>query len=239
MCVPACDTLVLLPGMMCDARLFAAQTAALEQEFRGRLSIIVPALDTANTMAGLAADILRAAPPVFALGGLSMGGILAMEIMAKAPQRVVRLALMDTNPLAETDAGIQRRNRQIRDVQDGRLRQVMADEMKPLYLAESRKKEEILELCMDMALCLGDAVFVRQSQALRDRPNQTGTLKSVHCPTLILYGTQDRLCPPERHQLMNDLIPRAELVKIEGAGHLPPLEAADETYSHLCNWLTL
>jgi len=88
-----------------------------------------------------------------------------------------------------------------------------------------------------MALTLGEEVFVAQSLALRDRPDQTQSLRAVRCPTLILHGKEDRLCPPERHHLMQDLIPHARLVEVDKAGHLPPLEAPEDTLLHLKKWL--
>lgn len=107
--------LVLLPGMMCDARLFAPQMAALS----GHLPIVTAPIGGRNTMAALAAEVLSYAPPRFALAGLSMGGILAMEILRQAPDRIAGLALMDTNPLAELDAVKARRAPQIAAVRRG------------------------------------------------------------------------------------------------------------------------
>ena len=234
-----CGTVVLLPGMMCDERLFAFQAERLKQEPSGPFHVIIPRLDHAESVQGLAASILAETPSSFALCGLSMGGIVAMEMMAQAPYRIERLALMDTNPLAETAEGTVKRNRQIKDVQAGGLKQMMAEEMKPHYLADSPNKQAHLDLCMDMALKLGKEVFVAQSLALRDRLDQTQTLRAVRCPTLILHGKEDRLCPPERHHLMQDLIPHARLVEVDGAGHLPPIEMPDDVTAHLCRWLNL
>ena len=108
-------------------------------------------------MPDLAAKILQTAPPEFALAGLSMGGIVAMEILRRAPGRVTRLALLDTNPLAETSEVQARRLPQIAKVQSGGLAEVMRDDMKPNYLSDGPRKQEILNLCMDMALTLGPA----------------------------------------------------------------------------------
>lgn len=232
-----CGTVVLLPGMMCDERLFAYQAEGLKQEAKRSLEVIIPRLDSEESIQSLAGKILAETPPSFALCGLSMGGIVAMEIVAQAPQRIECLALLDTNPLAETAEGVIRRNRQIGDVKKGQLRQVMAEEMKPHYLADGPNKQAHLDLCMDMALTLGEEVFVAQSLALRDRPDQTQSLRAVRCPTLILHGKEDRLCPPERHHLMQDLIPHARLVEVDKAGHLPPLEAPEDTCQHLKEWL--
>lgn len=236
-CSPPSGTVVLLPGMMCDARLFAFQADRLRADSHNHLKIHVPALVGAVSVPELARNMLGKLPSSFALCGLSMGGILAMEICAQAPHRVERLALMDTNPLAETKDGAARRNRQVADVRAGKLKQVMAEEMKPHYLADSPNKQTHLDLCMAMAVSLGNKVFIDQSLALRDRPDQTDTLRAVRCPTLILYGKDDRLCPPERHYLMQELIPHARLVEVNGAGHLPPIEAPVATYTHLSDWL--
>jgi pimeloyl-ACP methyl ester carboxylesterase len=127
---------VLLPGMMCDDRLFAFQTEQLRKDSQNAVKLYLPQLVYGSSMPELAQYLLAALPSSFCLCGLSMGGILAMEIVAQAPHRVERLALMDTNPLAETKEGVARRNRQINDVKAGKLRQVIAEEMKPHYLAE-------------------------------------------------------------------------------------------------------
>jgi len=232
-------SLVMLAGMMCDERLFAHQLNHFLQDDDTDIDILIPPMDTASTIERLAQNVLAASPPTFAVCGLSMGGILAMELYRQAPHRITHLALMDTNPLAETEQGVNRRNRQIADVQAGRLVQVMADEMKPLYLASRPDTQPLLKLCMDMAVSLGEKVFIAQSLALRDRRDQTETLKSVSCPTLILHGAEDKLCPPERHQFMHALIGHAELVSIEHAGHLPPLEMPDDVTAHLYQWLGL
>lgn len=217
------SALILLPGMMCDARLFAPQIA----HFSARCDVTVPRLDTGTTMADLAAEILRTAPAQFALGGLSMGGIVAMEIMRQAVDRVTHLALMDTNPYAELDEVKQRRGPQMEKVAAGQLAVVMRDEMKPYYLASGPNKSAVLDLCLDMALDLGPEAFRAQSLALQDRPDYSATLRDVRCPTLLLCGAEDRLCPPERHHAMAEMIPHAQLHIIEGAGHLPTLEQPD------------
>ena len=225
--------LVLLPGMMCDARLFGPQIAALSQ--RGQ--VIVSEISGHDSIVGLAANVLADAPPEFALAGLSMGGIIAMEIMRQSPSRVVKLALMDTNPLAELDAVKARRAPQIAKAQTGQLAHVIRDEMKPNYLTDGPHRAAILDLCMDMALALGADAFIRQSVALRDRPDQSDTLRSVTVRTLILCGRHDALCPVARHELMQELISDASLEIIEDAGHLPTLEQPRKTTAALIRWM--
>jgi len=219
----------LLPGMMCDARLFRHQMELGD--------IVVPAIPPVESMTEIAKLLLQDLPDRFALGGLSMGGIIAMEILAQAPERVAGLALLDTNPLAELDEVKARRVGQMAAARDGRLAQVMRDELKPNYLVDGPQKPEILDLCMAMALDLGAEVFCAQSIALRDRPDQTDTLRGFAGPALVLCGAEDTLCPLSRHELMHELMPQSALVVVEGAGHLPVLEQPDATNAALKAWM--
>jgi pimeloyl-ACP methyl ester carboxylesterase len=224
--------LLLIPGMMCDARMWGGLPAALHPR------AVIHALPTGGeTMADIARTILADAPDRFALAGLSMGGIVAMEMMAQAPYRIARLALLDTNPVAERPEVRARRQPQIERALAGDLAGVMRDEMKPNYLADATDGA-VLDLCMDMALSLGPEVFRRQSLALQGREDRTATLNAFTGPALVLMGAQDRLCPRDRHDLMHRLMPQSRLVVIEGAGHLPPLERPTETLHALKDWLS-
>ncbi len=223
--------LVLIPGMMCDARMWGGFSAGPRH--------MIHALPTEHdTVQALAAAILEAAPERFALAGLSMGGIVAMEIFAQAPERVERLALLDTNPRAETPEARARRAPQIARALAGGLSAVLREDMKPNYLAPSPNKKAILDLCMDMALALGPEVFARQSAALRDRRDQTATLAAFKRPALVLMGEEDSLCPRDRHDEMHALMPQSLFVIVPGAGHLPTLENPEYTATHLMDWLS-
>jgi pimeloyl-ACP methyl ester carboxylesterase len=227
--------LVLLPGMMCDARLYGPQIAALS----GSVPLHLAPISGHDTVEALAADILASAPPRFALAGLSMGGIVAMEVLRQAPERINRLALLDTNPraeLAEVRAG---REPQIAKVRSGGLKEVMRDVLIPNYLADAAGNRDIEALCLTMALDLGAEVFERQSRALQARPDQQDTLKTVTCPTLVLMGAEDRLCPRDRHELMQGLIKGSRLVIVDGAGHLPTLEQPEAVTAALKTWLDI
>lgn len=223
----------MLPGMMCDERLFAPQIKV----FSFDREVQVAALSNYSTISELAANVLKNAPPKFALAGLSMGGIVAMEICAQAPARVEKLALIDTNPKAELEEIKQQREPQIRGAILGDLQKIMRDEMKPKYLADTSNKQDIYKICMEMALSLGADVFVRQSQALRDREDQQETLKGIKVPVLLICGSEDTLCPIEKHQLMHNLIPNSTLKVVMGAGHLPTLEQPEKTTEILQTWL--
>ncbi len=227
------EPLVFLPGMMCDARLFGPQIAALSPEF----SVMVCPVTRGERIEEIASALLDDLPSRFALAGLSMGGIVAMEILRRAPGRVTRLALMDTNPLAETPQIAAAREPQIVKARAGRLLDVMRDEMKPHYLAPGPYRGEILKLVMDMADSLGPETFVRQSRALQRRRDQQATLRKCKVPTLILCGAHDALCPIKRHTFMAELIQGAELLVLDDAGHLPTLEMPDDTTAALRRWM--
>lgn len=223
--------LVLIPGMMCDARMWGGIDRNLG------VPVIHHIPTGADRMSDLASLFLDDAPARFALAGLSMGGILAMEILRQVPDRVTRLALLDTNPRAETAAAQARRGPQIARVLAGQLDDVMRREMKPNYLCPGPNKAAILDLCMDMALALGPQVFAAQSRALRDRQDQQAALAAFKGPSLVLMGAEDRLCPLDRHQLMHHLIPQSRLHIIPNAAHLPPLEQPEATARALRDWL--
>ena len=223
--------LVLIPGMMCDARMWGKLPDALAPR---PVHHALPV--EGESIAAMAAAILSEAPPRFALAGLSMGGIVAMEMLEQAPDRVERLALLDTNPLAERAEVAARRAPQIARALSGDLGGVMRDELKPNYLADAGDTAT-LDLCLAMAEALGPEVFRRQSVALQGRVDRTATLARFGGPALVLMGEQDRLCPRDRHDLMHALMPQSRLVIVQGAGHLPPLETPGPTLAAFKDWL--
>ena len=224
--------LVLIPGMMCDARMWGSLPGALFQ-----CSVVHALPIGADSVKALAANILKDLPTRFALAGLSMGGIVAMEILRQAPERITHLALLDTNPLAEAPDVQARRLSQMERVQAGGLADVMREEMKPNYVGPGPGRAAILDLCMDMAMTLGAEVFISQSRALASRADQRATLAAFKGPALILMGEDDQLCPRPPHDLMHNLISQSRLVIIESAAHLSTLEQPTQTTAALRGWL--
>ena len=225
--------LMLLPGHMCDARLFGPQLAALADR-----SVSVADLTDADSIAGMAQQVLASAPPHFALLGLSMGGIVAFEILRQAPQRVGRLALLDTNPFPESEDRSAGRLELMRIVAAGGLKPVVIEQLKPAYLARSNRDDlPLLSLIANMALELGPLVFDRQSRALLERPDSRLLLANIRMPTLVLCGREDALCPLAVHEMMAATIPGATLVVVDAAGHLPTLERPAAVNAAIHCWL--
>jgi pimeloyl-ACP methyl ester carboxylesterase len=216
--------LLLLPGMMLDRRMYAHQIEALA----GTAHVSVPELTHFDSIGALAADVLESAPNRFALAGLSMGGIVALEIWRQAPERVTHLALLNTTPHPDTSQRREQRKQQLTRVEAGNLRELLIDSMKPLYLAQcNRHNAQLLGSLLDQGIELGAGVFRRQSLALSNRCDSQATLAGVDCPALVLCGREDRLCPPEWHVAMANTLPRADLVILAECGHLSPMEQPD------------
>ena len=225
--------LVMIPGMMCDERIFAPQI----EELVSKRSVHIADISKHDNISDLAADVLSHAPPKFCLVGHSMGGIVAMEICAQDPKRIEKLVLIDTNPLAELEEVKLKREPQISDALSGKLVDVIRDEMKPNYLASSENQDIILNICMEMALSLGPKVFINQSRALQTRADQQSNIQSINIPVLIMCGSEDKLCTVERHEMMHNMISNSELKIINNAGHMPTLEQPSETTEVLKEWL--
>ena len=223
----------MVPGMMCDERIFSPQIEELSQN----LAVTIADISNFSSVSELASDVLKKTPKSFSLLGHSMGGIVAMEIYSQEPKRIEKLILMDTNPKAELDEVKLKREPQIREVNKGKLLEVMRDEMKPNYLAESENKRSVLNVCMDMALTLGPDVFINQSRALQSRLDQQNTIQSIKIPVLIMCGSEDKLCPVERHEMMHNMISDSDLKIINNAGHMPTLEQPRETTEVIKEWL--
>ncbi len=224
---------VMIPGMMCDERIFAHQIKELGTD----TEVYIADISKYSSIQELASDVLENSPPKFFLVGHSMGGIVAMEMCSQEPDRIEKLVIMDSNPKPELEETKLKREPQIKNVISGNLAQVMKEEMKPNYLADSYKQKDILNTCMEMALTLGPEVFVRQSRALQDRDDQQSTLKDLDIPVLIMCGAEDKLCSLEKHELMHNIINDSKLEVVMDAGHMPTLEQPQKTTEVIKSWL--
>jgi len=227
--------LVLIPGLLCDAQLWQPQT----EDLADIADIWIADHTRSETMAGVARDVLADAPFAhFALAGLSMGGYIALEIMRQAPQRLARLALLDTAAGAELPEQTQRRLAFISMAERGNFPGI-TEALLPLLIHPSRLGDAALTgVVKSMARNIGKDAFVRQQRAIMSRANSLPLLASIDCPTLVLCGRQDALTPPARHEEIAAGINDARLEIIEDCGHLSTLEKPAEVNSALRNWLS-
>jgi len=224
---------VLIPGLTCSARLYAEQIPALWRF--GPVTVADHTRD--DSMAAIARRILAAAPPRFALAGLSMGGYIAFEIMRQSPDRVAKLALLDTGARAEAPEQTERRKVVIALAKSGRYAEV-PDIAFPLYVHRNRHHDTALkETVRMMAAETGVEAFLRQQQAIISRPDSRPGLGAIKCPTLVLVGDGDEATPPELAREIAGAIGGARLVVVAECGHLSSVEQPDKVTAALAEWM--
>lgn len=232
--MPKPAPVILIPGLLCDALLWAPQIVALADVAR----CWVPDHARHDTVADIAHSILTQAPfAQFSLAGLSMGGYVALEIMRQAPSRVERLALLDTSPLPDTPEGTKARHDLIALWASRGADAVITAMLPKLVRPDARHDPMLGALVRTMALNTGYDGFVAQQTAIMHRPDSQATLASIACPTLVLCGAQDVLTPPDLHTDMARQIPGAQRVLVENAGHLSTLEQPQAVSDALRTWL--
>jgi pimeloyl-ACP methyl ester carboxylesterase len=226
------DPILFVPGLLCTEALFAPQIAAFADR-----PIMVADHRRHDSIEAIAASILSQAPERFSLIGLSMGGYIAMEIMREAPERVGKLALLDTN--ARPDVGDQsERRRFLIDLTRKKGFAKVPHLLFPGFVHEKNEdNEELKSIVVEMAMDTGPDAFIRQQTALINRIDARPRLREIACPALVLVGDGDRLTPPEIAQEIHENIPGSELVTIEGSGHLSTLEAPGEVTAALRTFL--
>jgi len=228
--------LLLLPGSLCTGMLFHAQISA----FKDDREVVVADFSNCDSIEAMATKVLMEAPAEFALAGLSMGGIVAFEIFRQAPERIKRIALLDTNPRGELPENVPVRQEQINTVAQGgaeSLRTLVSQQLMPKYAFDSEQLLKLEPLVMEMALEVGTDEFINQWRALASRADSWSTLKDICCPTLILCGIHDALCSEKLHRDMAQEIKHAKLEIIQEAGHLSTLDAPEQVNSALQDWL--
>jgi pimeloyl-ACP methyl ester carboxylesterase len=225
--------IVLIPGLGCTARLYAEQLPAL-WTFG---PVTVADHRRADSMDAIARQILDQAPRRFALAGLSMGGYIAFAIMRLAPERVTRLALLDTGSRADTSEAGEKRKASIALARAGKLDEINAM-LWPLLVHKDRQADIALKkIAGDMTLAAGAASFARQQTAILTRPDSRPGLAAITCPTLVLVGDGDQLTPPALSEEMAGLIPGARLVVVPDCGHLSTLERPEAVTQALVDWM--
>jgi pimeloyl-ACP methyl ester carboxylesterase len=225
--------LVLIPGLLCSKRLWAGQLAAL-----GDIADMTVADHTRqDTMAAIAASILAAAPARFALAGLSMGGYICYEVVRQAPERVTKLALLDTGSRADAPERAEGRRKLLALAEREGARAAQA-ELLPVLIHKARLTDQPL---VDAVLAMGDDIgveaFRRQQAAIMSRPDSRPFLASITCPTLVLVGREDALTPVELSQEIVAGISGARLEIVPECGHLSTMERPEAVNRALRAWL--
>ena len=225
--------LVLVPGHLCDARLWEHQVRHL-----GEIADIhIAETMRDDSMALIAARLLDHAPPTFCLAGLSMGGMICMEVMRQAPERVERLALLDTNAMPDTGDRAAARAAMVEQARSGDL-QGLVDGFLDLTLPPERRHDaSLVEPVRAMMEEVAEICLEEQVRALSDRPDSVPDLAGYALPVLLICGRQDRLTPLTWHEEMARLIPGARLAVIEECAHMSTMERPHTVTALLRDWL--
>ena len=224
---------MLIPGLLASARMYAAQIPPL-----WRVGPVTIADHTrADSMSAIAQDILRVAPARFALVGLSMGGYIAFEMLRQAPQRIAKVALLDTSARADAPEQSAMRRAQMSLAAQGRLAEVLEQQLPRLVGRARREDAALREVFKLMAEEVGAAAFIRQQTAIMGRTDSRPTLGDIRCPALVLVGAEDELTPPERAAEIAGGIAGARLVTVPQSGHVSTLEQPEEVTRALLEWL--
>lgn len=225
--------LVLVPGLLCSARLYAPQVEALWSLG----PVMVADHRRGDAIDAIADRILAAAPPSFALAGLSFGGYIAFAMMRRAPERIRRLALLDTSARPDTPEQSAARLAFIGMAEEGRLDEVV-DALIPRFLHRDRHGDaRLVRIVRAMADETGAESFVRQQRAIISRPDSRPLLPDIRCPTLVLCGDGDELTPPDLSREIAAGISGARLVIVPHCGHLSTLEQPEAVNAALTEWL--
>lgn len=224
--------LVLLPGTVCDARLFAPLLDRLD----GTVATVM-AMTGAESTAELARQILGQAPERFCLLGFSLGGIVALEMMAQAPERIARLALVDTTPRPDPQANAARRRAAVTKARAEGMAGYIGDGWSNLVAPDNGNDLALRNVITAMAVDAGADALASQSEVAIHRADSRPRLGAIAVSTLILAGEAEQVCPIEAHEEMAQAIPGARFFTIPKAGHFAPLENPAAVARHVRDWL--
>ena len=225
--------LLFLPGLLEDADVFEHQFTGLA----GLAACRAAELTRSDTMAGLAEDALAQAPPGrFALAGHSMGGYVALEILRRAPQRIERLALLNTHARPDSAESTANRRR-LMALAETDFPAVMAELAPKLVAPQHAKELGLIGKMSEMALATGKDAFLRQERAIIGRIDSRPHLAAIRCPTLVIAGRDDGIMPVEWHAEVARGIPGARLEVVEDCGHMAAIEQPAKVTALLAQWL--
>ena len=226
--------IVFVPGLLCSAEVFAPQAAAL-WPFG---PVMIASTLEGKTLAEIAAAILAAAPNHFALAGISMGGYICFEIMRQAPERVVKLALLNTSARPDTSEETMQRRALVAQAKTGDFKAMLAQVMPAILHPAHRNDPALRDTNLRMGLTVGFEGFARQTEAIIERIDSRPSLAAICVPTLVLAGDSDPLMPPDRAEEITAAIPQTRLVVVPECGRASTLEQPDAVNQALIDWIT-
>lgn len=227
------ETLVMIPPLLCDARVFEVQLAALSRDH----AVTVAPATCGERMEEIASQILSWAPSRFALFGMGMGGMVAIELLRRAPERVTRLMLVGTTAQADTPEIAAARETQIIAARAGRWEDVLNHEINAEWIAPTGDRAQLTARLTRMGQDIGAESYVRQIRALQRRKDQQAVLGKIGQPTQIICGRHDGQYNVKRHQFMAQMMPNAHLEVIENAGYMPTLETPADMTGFMKAWM--
>lgn len=223
----------LLPGLLCDAAVWADQIHVLGRDFE----VCVPDFTTFDSIGAMAQSVLDIAPPRFSLAGHSMGARVALELYRRAPERVERLALLDTGIHGMKEGEAAKRQVLI-DLADREGMDALCEAWLPPMVHPDRLDDATLMPALRaMVRRMSPAIFRNEVHALLTRPVADAVLAHIRCPVLVGVGAQDQWSPPAQHQEMVAAIPHARYVVFEDSGHMAPAERPQAVTEALRLWL--
>lgn len=224
--------LVMLAGTLCDHRVFARQRRAL----RKRANVIVVDYSTLGPSEQWAQRLLRQLPPRFSVAGFSLGGLWALELLRRAPDRIERIAMIASNAQPASAPG-RRKSAWLRKMWDDRGPAEVARHVKPAYFHHEAVRRRHAKLVRDMALGTPKRTAFAQFAWAAERPDGRAALAAFQGPLLVVSGASDRLCPRSWQQAMCTAQPRAHWIELPRVGHFVPLEAAPPLTAALLGWM--
>jgi pimeloyl-ACP methyl ester carboxylesterase len=225
--------LILLPGLLCDARIFARQVDAFPDAFA------INGFGTLRTLQAMARHALDQVEGSLSLLGHSMGARVALEMLRLAPERIERIALVSTG-VHDRRAGEAEKRHALLDLGRTHGAEALVDRwLPPMVAPEHRQDARLMEYLRKMCVDLGVDAFAAQIAALLARPDVETLLPTIQCPTLVAVGEEDNWSPPAQHQAIAAAIPGAQLVVVAGAGHMLPAEAPDALNDAIATWLAM
>lgn len=225
------STVVLIPGTLCDERVFEP----LVETLKTTRPTEVVSIFGSSSIEAMTDKISQITPDTFVAVGLSLGAVVATYMALTMPHRISRLVLMDTNLAAATPPQIRERQDWSRLALEGHLESVVRTELLPLM---TYRRHDLDELVLSMAMRAGTQVFVEQNSAIVGRPDLRPHVNKLDIPVLVLFGEFDLLCSPASHRELSGQIEKSEVCMVPKAGHLSILDRPDYVSHQILNWLS-